>query len=282
MARIRTIKPEFWTSEQILNLTIPARLLFIGLWNFCDDGGNHVASERALKAKVFPSDDLDSTIIRRMIDELSRQGLIVEYEAGGKTYWHVTGWHHQKIDKPNPKLPVFNDSTIIRRTFDDHSTQEGKGKEGIVREEEKEGIVNIVARATKKNEVDVATQYQLLKAFEDFWKVYPKTNCPKKEAMRSWSKISINDLPAVAAGLNDYIAYLRRETWQKPAHQTTWLNQRRWEVDYSAISPTQTSASSEQQKADEVKRINEERRARILNATQIGGENHATAITTLN
>lgn len=37
MPRIRTIKPEYWTSEQVLDLSIPARLAFIGLWNFCDD-----------------------------------------------------------------------------------------------------------------------------------------------------------------------------------------------------------------------------------------------------
>jgi hypothetical protein len=39
MARIRTIRPEFWTSEQVTECSMPARLLFIGLWNFCDDGG---------------------------------------------------------------------------------------------------------------------------------------------------------------------------------------------------------------------------------------------------
>lgn len=278
MARIRTIKPEFWTSEQILNLSIPARLLFIGLWNFCDDGGNHVASERTLKAEVFPSDDMDSTNVRRMIDELSRQGLIVEYEVLGKSYWHVTGWQHQKIDKPNPKLPVFNDSTIIRRTFDDHSPQEGKGREGKVKEREGK---EIIVGATRKNEIDVAMQYQMLKAFEDFWKAYPKTNCSKKEALRSWGKIGFDDLPAIAAGLRGYLDYLRREAWQKPAHQTTWLNQRRWEVEYAAIAPTQTGASSEQQKADEVRRVNEERRNKVLNTIQIGGETNAVAITTI-
>ena len=32
MPRIRTIKPEFWTDEKIIELSLPARLLFIGLW----------------------------------------------------------------------------------------------------------------------------------------------------------------------------------------------------------------------------------------------------------
>ncbi len=44
MARIRTTKPEFFTSEQVMNLSIFARFAFLGMWNFCDDGGNHPAS----------------------------------------------------------------------------------------------------------------------------------------------------------------------------------------------------------------------------------------------
>ena len=54
MSRIRTVKPEFWTSEQIIACSPIARLLFIGLWNFCDDNGVHPASYIRLKAEVFP------------------------------------------------------------------------------------------------------------------------------------------------------------------------------------------------------------------------------------
>ena len=48
MARIRSIKPQFWTSEQIADCSSNARLLFIGLWNFCDDCGVHPASPARL------------------------------------------------------------------------------------------------------------------------------------------------------------------------------------------------------------------------------------------
>jgi len=39
MARIRTIKPEFWTDGDMFKLSRDARLFYIGLWNFCDDNG---------------------------------------------------------------------------------------------------------------------------------------------------------------------------------------------------------------------------------------------------
>ena len=107
MARIRTIKPEFWASEQVMSLSLLARLAFIGLWNFCDDGGNHPASVKTFKAKVFPSDDLSAADMQRFVEELMEQALITLYQVGGKAYWHVTGWdRHQRIDKPTFKHPT--------------------------------------------------------------------------------------------------------------------------------------------------------------------------------
>ena len=81
MARIRSIKPEFWTSEQIAECSPNTRLLFIGMWSFCDDYGVHPASCARLKMEVFPADAIGSAEIRRMIDELTSNGLIAEYEV---------------------------------------------------------------------------------------------------------------------------------------------------------------------------------------------------------
>lgn len=141
MSRIRTIKPEFWISEQVAELSTTARLLFIGMWNFCDDQGVHPASYKSLKMEIFPGDDLTATDIARLVGELVKQKLVLEYEAQGKQYWLVTGWHHQKIDKPNKKYPLppagftpkFDDhSANGSRTVDDHLPEEGKVREGIV------------------------------------------------------------------------------------------------------------------------------------------------------
>lgn len=132
MARIRTIKPEFWSSEQIMDLSPMARLLFIGLWNFCDDGGNHPASAKTLKAEVFPSDDITSTDVQRLLDELSSNSLIVTYSSNSKDFWHVNGWKHQKIDRPTFKHPPYieGESDTTRRALDEASPPEGKGREG--------------------------------------------------------------------------------------------------------------------------------------------------------
>ena len=109
MARIRTVKPEFWTAEQIMELSRDARLLFIGMWNFCDDRGVHPAAYKTLKAEVFPGDDITSTEIQSMVSELLEQKLIVEFEQDNRRWWHVTGWKHQIINRPSasryPKPP---------------------------------------------------------------------------------------------------------------------------------------------------------------------------------
>jgi len=101
MARIRTIKPEFWTSEQVMEVSPIARLLFIGMWNFCDDKGVIPASFKTLKAQIFPSDDILSKDIEPLIGELLAQELLGQFEADGRTWWFVTGWHHQLINRPS-------------------------------------------------------------------------------------------------------------------------------------------------------------------------------------
>lgn len=111
MARIRTIKPEFWTSEQVVGCSTNARLLFVGLLNFCDDSGIHPASTKRLKMEVFPGDDFSDNEIRAMVDDLIAAGLLEEYEIADACFWRVLGFtRHQKIDQPTYRFPLPNGS----------------------------------------------------------------------------------------------------------------------------------------------------------------------------
>jgi len=129
MARIRTIKPEFWTSGQVVDCSLIARLMFIGIWNFCDDHGVHPASIKRLKMEVFPSDSITDKELRAMVDELVAAGLLYPYQVDVKGYWKVTGWAtHQRIDKPTYRHPLplagtkVADSTSTLRMVDEQST----------------------------------------------------------------------------------------------------------------------------------------------------------------
>lgn len=143
MARIRSIKPEFWTSEQIADCSPIARLLFIGIWSFSDDAGVHPANIKRLKMEIFPGDDITTDHVGELIDELLSAGLLAVYESAGIQYWRVTGWHHQKIDQPTYKHPDESgsvpNSPAKRRSFGEQSPservvftpgEEGKGEEG--------------------------------------------------------------------------------------------------------------------------------------------------------
>lgn len=105
MPRIRTIKPEFCTSEQVSMCSRDARLLFVTMWCFCDDAGRHKASAKRLKMECFPGDAVGDAEVTRWVDELVTANLLSYYEVDGEGYWQVRGWSHQKIDKKTIKYP---------------------------------------------------------------------------------------------------------------------------------------------------------------------------------
>lgn len=127
MARIRTIKPEFWSSEQVMSCRPLARLLFIGLWNFCDDGGNHPLAPRTIKALIFPGDPTTADEVSELLEELHLAGLTEHYSVEGRQYLHIQGWRHQKIEKRNYKYPApggefVEQSSTDRRTLTEPSS----------------------------------------------------------------------------------------------------------------------------------------------------------------
>ncbi|GIE46185.1 hypothetical protein [Actinoplanes lobatus] len=108
MARIRTIKPEFWSSPAMEGLDPWTRLLFIALWNWADDSGRGTAEPRALAGFAFPNDeDITSADIRRMLGEIRRAFGVIFYEVGGRRFYCIPSWdRHQKIDKRSaPRYP---------------------------------------------------------------------------------------------------------------------------------------------------------------------------------
>lgn len=100
MARIRTIKPDFWTDEKVVEVSAFARLLFIGLWNFADDEGRMQCSQKKIKMQIFPADSPD---LPRLLAELSGQKMITLYVIDNVDYLQINNFSkHQKVDKRYP------------------------------------------------------------------------------------------------------------------------------------------------------------------------------------
>ena len=96
MGRIRTIKPEFWTDEDMAALDPYTRLLAIGLLNYADDEGYFNANPALVKAAVFPLDEGSANIPGGLVAVASR-GRIVHLRAYGlanvelSRYWAANG-----------------------------------------------------------------------------------------------------------------------------------------------------------------------------------------------
>jgi hypothetical protein len=100
MARIRTIKPEFWTDEKLGPMSPVTRLVFLGLISMADDMGRVVHNVKMVDAFVFPwTDDTCADAIETLCEAgRLRSGLT----ASGQRVLEIAHWKkHQKIDKPN-------------------------------------------------------------------------------------------------------------------------------------------------------------------------------------
>lgn len=108
MARIRTIKPEFWGDPKTARVSRDARLLFIGLLNESDDQGRQLGSPRKIAGTVFPNDeDVTPKLIVRWLGELERVGFVKRYTVEDVAYLLIVGFtSHQKVSHPSPsRLP---------------------------------------------------------------------------------------------------------------------------------------------------------------------------------
>lgn len=132
MARIRTIKPEFWQDEKMLPLSDTTRLVFLGLISMADDLGRLVYNPKLIEALLFDPDGPDrSRDVRESLANLSRIARVsVGKASSGQRVLQIANWNkHQKVDKPNRSaaLPEIvevqevtefaNDSRMIRDEF---------------------------------------------------------------------------------------------------------------------------------------------------------------------
>lgn len=121
MARIRTIKPEFWDHSQLSRASILARLTFVGLINMADDEGRGRADEDWLWGRLHAGQP--PNVRRRWVgcmSELSQLQdddgpLVVFYEVAGARYYWLTGFCRQQyIEKAGKsKLPQPPNSPLI-------------------------------------------------------------------------------------------------------------------------------------------------------------------------
>ncbi|MEV0616111.1 HNH endonuclease [Nonomuraea sp. NPDC050404] len=106
LARIRTIKPDFWDDDAVGALSRDARLMFIATWNLADDEGLVRWTAAYLKAHVFMyDDDITTADVEALMQELVERDMVFPYVAGKarqKLAYVVNFRKHQRINRPQP------------------------------------------------------------------------------------------------------------------------------------------------------------------------------------
>jgi len=223
MARIRTIKPEFWDDEKLAQLPRDARLLFIGMWNFSDDYAVVKGHPVWLKNKIFPYDEIRQQQFNEWLLSLEKMRCIIPFSHNGETYYFIrTFADHQKVDRPsqirNPEPPenILDENANL---FDECSTNARRmlavvsGKGSVPG---REGKGSVPAR----------------ELFEKFWAAYPKKKS-KGDAEKAFNAINPSE-QLVETMLSTIERAKTSDDWMKDRGQyipypATWLRAKGWE-----------------------------------------------------
>lgn len=145
MARIRTIKPEFFDDPKMADVSPLARLTFIGLWTQVDKAGRILYEPKRLKVRILPFDDCD---VEAVVAELVRIGVVTVYESDDRKVLQVNAFlKHQRPHprEPESDLPDRATSKPVPAVKENGQPLQGnaepvrKGREGNGREQEGNG-----------------------------------------------------------------------------------------------------------------------------------------------
>ena len=229
MARIRTIKPEFFTSEDIVNLSPLARLLYIAVWCEADKEGRLAWKPMTFKLRYFPGDNCD---IQSLCKELVESGMVKLYGDGlayvpnFSKHQHVNPRESASI-LPEPKTSRVSTrhdaSARVNFEIDPQVGREGKGKEGYTRDESHDKMPT---------------------GFSEFWKTWPKTDRKQAQGkcLDAWKKAhGERDAAVILAHVQNLKS---SASWSKnngefiPA-PLVYLNKRSWEGAELELIPDQ-------------------------------------------
>jgi hypothetical protein len=255
MARIRTVKPELFTSASVGGLPIEARWLFAAMLTQADDEGYLREDVTLMRSVVFLRDHaVTDQHVAAWINAMIEAGLVQRSEAQERkstkivTIWLVNGFaEHQVINRPTKSKYVqigdaldsfIENSLNTHGSFTDDSLPERKGKEGKGKELGKE-------RKDDSLIFDEPLDLSQSDGFDEFWKVYPVKQ-GKQEARKAWLSI-----PKGVSRDHIITAASAYRVWMEthpnppsPKWAQGWLNSRRWDDEYPVHKPTNNSFRS--------------------------------------
>lgn len=213
--RIRSIKPEFWRSDDITGLPISTRLTFIGLWSYVDDNGVGLDKLISIVADLYADDfsrDPQETV-QRVTDDLRRLaagGQVVRFRGvhndRAKDLLYITKWKkHQVVNHPSkgaqyplPPAEMIEEAARLEETSRESQetlTHEqgnrgseqgssGTGEGEILPDPDGSSDSDPLGHITEDDFPDTFKPLYA-PAFEEWWEHYPR-KAGKRKAFNAW------------------------------------------------------------------------------------------------
>jgi hypothetical protein len=248
MPRIRTLKPEFFTSEDIVNLSPLARLFFQACWCESDREGRMTWKPGTMKLRYFPADKCD---IEKVASEVVQAGLVVIYSVEGKTYAHIPTFKRHQYVNPKESQSVIPAPTEENVTRSDASVTRADASNldltGV--------IFPTSIHITKGASENLETE------FCEWWAAYPRRD-GKADAEKAYAKARKRaDHATLMAGAKR-VAANPPENKKFIPMPATWLNGSRW-LDEGTAPQSALGESGNAKPATYAEQVASEHRAHV-------------------
>ena len=227
MARIRSLKPEFWLDRKLARtLSRDERMLYLGLWNQADEHARAQGDPRLVKGQVFPfDDDITDDVIEAMIEALAAAGVVQQYEVDGDPYLFLPKLaKHQRLE-PNkvaskhPAPPEPRADQPVRTGPDESAPRADE----MGRDDDPPAL--LYGAGSRGHGSGPLGADETGPTFDDFYNAYPRREARRK-AEQAW-RAALKRAPAetILEGLRRFRFSEDRQFIPLPA---SWLNADRW------------------------------------------------------
>lgn len=258
MPRIRTIKPEFWSSPDTAEASLIARLTYIGMWNWADDYGRGTLSLKELDGFIFPNDDVSelckgtsdtgvgtsdasegsSYSFRDVVQEVVGVFGLTVYEVDRRTYYEIPTWkEHQRTErKANSKYPAPTDGVDVTDQWKRKQSRkvsevptESVGSSDAMQGSSGIGTGEQGNRGTGEEKTP-STRNAYPASFEQWYQLYPR-HVGKAAALKAWKQAIKKTTPDELNEATLRWAQAHEAAATDPTfipHPATWLNRAGW------------------------------------------------------
>lgn len=210
------IKPEFFVDDKVGELTVTARLLFVGLWCLADKRGRLEDIPKKIKVQIFPYDNIPC---EKFLEEIEKLKMITRYILNDKKYIQINNFNkhqHPHHTEAESIIPESNSETTVKQPLIDGECPAN----------------------TDTDTFKLPCANSLRESFETFWKNYPKKRS-KGQAEKAWLSLK-PDEQFVAKILQGIERAKTSESWRKDGGQfipypATWLRAKGWEDDLKPV-----------------------------------------------